>query len=138
MQQNDLITHMLSASVLGLVISLSSPGFSKDILPLKRGYYVQTDTECEDASNASLNLFLGTAFGFNCSVKNMRSIGNNKYKITQTCLQRGERFTDTIIYEIMNNTEFIEHYAHGGGPRHFRYCPQSSLPEPWRSNKIVR
>jgi hypothetical protein len=77
MPDNRLTVRLFFAAVLALPISLSTPGFAKDIVPLQRGFYVQTDKKCEDAASAVLDLFLGNAFRFNCSVKFMRKIGNN-------------------------------------------------------------
>ena len=39
--------------------AFASGASAEDFLPLQRGYYVNSDTPCEQASNATLNLFRG-------------------------------------------------------------------------------
>ncbi|MDI1265725.1 MAG: hypothetical protein PS018_20960 [bacterium] len=111
----------------------------EDIVPLQRGFYVRADTPCKDASNAALDLFLGKAFRFNCTVKSLQK-GANGYRIEQSCEERGRQENYTSFYRILSKTEYIVTSGDGSGAlsNHYRYCPQSELPEPWRSNSISR
>jgi len=110
------------------------------ILPLRRGFYVKADTPCGNASNATLDLFLGKAFRFNCAVKSLQK-ETNGYRIVQSCTERGRQELYESTYRLLSNTEYIvTPQSNGGGglSNHYRYCPQSELPEPWRSNSIDR
>lgn len=123
-------------------LALVAFAVAKDIVPLKRGFYVVKDTPCDEAANDTLDLFLGHVFRFNCVVARLRRQGNS-YRITETCFERGERITVVSTYRIISNTEYTVAYApdtngSGGGTSHFRYCEQSTLPEPWRSNEITK
>jgi hypothetical protein len=119
----------------GLIVGVFADiAFAKDIVPLRHGFFVSTDTKCEDASKATINLFLGNAFQFNCSVKSTKPIGNNTYKITELCTKRDARETTIGTYRIISSTEYI--FRWDNSEDHFRYCPQSSLPEPWRSFRV--
>jgi hypothetical protein len=114
---------MLLGGIIGGVVSSAivtmSTATAKDIVPIKRGFYVQTDTKCEEASSAVLELFLGNVFRQNCRVKGVRRTGNNAYRITQACIEKGRPFTDTVTYRIISRTEFVVIDA-DGRERRFR------------------
>jgi hypothetical protein len=115
-------------------IDQAGAAISKDILPLKRGFYVEAKTQCEQASNATLDLFLGHVFRFNCELKSLQR-QNGSYKIVEQCSVRGSRETVSGIYRIISDTEYAVRYSNGTSS-HFKYCSQNTLPEPWRSNEI--
>ncbi len=129
MLQKFLTTMLLTICTPILIAEIA---VAKDIVPLKRGYYMN-DIECKYASNASLDLFLGDVFRNNCSVTAYQKSGDI-YKITESCVEKGIREDIAATYMIISNTEYIVEW--GGSRNHFRYCPQSALPEPWRSNNI--
>lgn len=110
-----------------------------DIVPLRRGYYVTHGTPCDQASNATLNLFLGNVFYKNCRVTDLARIGE-AYRITQSCVERGERTRSTALYRVINPMEFSVTYAaddeRPSTNSRYRYCAQSTLPEPFRSNEV--
>jgi hypothetical protein len=45
--------------IMSAIAAFASGASAEDFLPLQRGYYVSSDTPCEQASNATLNLFRG-------------------------------------------------------------------------------
>lgn len=111
---------------------------SADVMPLKRGFYVQSKTACGDASNATLELFLGDRFRANCKRLSLTRKGQ-EYELQSVCSERGETIKATVYYMVHNTQEFTlrtkTNYGNVG-PMKYRYCPQSSLPEPWRTNRI--
>ena len=101
-------------------------------LPLRRGFYVASDTPCNQASNATL--LLVTREGINgsrdvCTFRKIEKTGATSYRVTESC--SGEPTT----YEVPNETSFTVKYE-GGSESSARYCAQSSLPDPWRDNDI--
>jgi len=110
-------------------------------LPLERGFYVDSDTPCEQASHASLLLLqrdgLGGASDF-CAFTTIEAAGDNVYRVTQTCAdsragQAAE--TSSVSFSIDSRSSFTSVSEHGW-ERSARRCEQSSLPEPWRDNDI--
>jgi hypothetical protein len=137
--QTELPQRRIAAALALLALSIvPSYAAGGDIVPLQHGYYVR-DTTCNNASRGSLELFLGNSFGVNCSINRIENLGNNTFRITETCDDsRGDRkFTSTNVYQIINRTEFLATFSldETHHENHYRYCPQSSLPEPWRSIK---
>jgi hypothetical protein len=134
----SLLASLAAAGVLALS-TVPSYAAGGDIVPLQHGYYVR-DTTCNNASRGNLELFLGNSFGGNCSVNRIERLGNNTFRITQTCddLRSDKKFTSTNVYQIINRTEFLATFGldETHHENHYRHCPQSSLPEPWRSNEL--
>ena len=114
-------------------------------LPLKRGFYVASDTSCGQASNATLSLFVGDGFNGSrdsCGFRKIEKIGATSYRVTEECSSGGEAWgseeqkdTSIATYEIAANTIY-KRKMDGGWESSARYCAQSSLPEPWRDNDI--
>jgi len=110
-------------------------------LPLKRGFYVMHDTACGNASSATLLLI--HSGGMNgardaCDFKSIEQTGPAVYRVALACkeIQRGVIEPSTYVYEIPDLTQF-RYGTEGSDYRsHFRYCEQSSLPDPWRDNDI--
>lgn len=101
-------------------------------LPLKRGFYVSSDTPCAQASNATLRLV--TREGINwardvCTFRKIEKTGATSYRVTESCSGEPQ------AYEIPNETSFTVKYD-GGSESSARFCAQSSLPDPWRDNDI--
>ena len=96
------------------------------IVPLQRGFYVKADTPCEKASKATLDLFLGNVFRFNCQVKSLQKV-DVRYKIEQLCTEQDKKNTYVSTYRILSNTEYIVTAADAGDtiPLHYRLCAQS-------------
>lgn len=111
-------------------------------LPLQRGFYVNTRATCAQASNATLQLV--TRDGMNVSqaatkFAKVQKVGPTTYQVTQTVefLRGGggaPSKPEVQVYEVPSSTAFS--FKNAAGSFSFRYCPQSSLPDPWRSNDI--
>lgn len=114
-------------------------------LPLKRGFYVASDTPCGQASNATLMLVRRDGINGSrdsCTFKKIEKIGATTYRVTDSCSTGGEAWgteeqVETAIstYEILNDTSY-KAKSDSGWEHGARYCAQSSLPEPWRNNDI--
>lgn len=115
-------------------------------LPLQRGFYVADGTSCGQASNATLMLVRKSGINTSrvpCDFKSIEKTGANSYRVTETCSEGGAAWgteeqisTNVSTYEIPNNTRFTSK-SDSGWESSARYCPQSSLPEPWRNNDIA-
>ena len=110
-------------------------------LPLKRGYYVESDTPCGQASNATTTLLrregIGGARDF-CKFKKIEQTGPNTYRVTEACGDLQDSAppeTSTSIYTLTGDTAFTAKSEHGW-ERSARYCAQSTLPPDWRANDI--
>jgi hypothetical protein len=110
-------------------------------LPLKRGYYVESDTPCGQASNATTTLLrregIGGARDF-CEFKKIEQTGPNTYRVTEACGDLQDSAppeTSTSIYSLTGDTAFTSKSEHGW-ERSARYCAQSTMPPDWRANDI--
>lgn len=110
-------------------------------LPLKRGYYVESDTPCGQASNATTTLLrrngIGGARDF-CEFKKIEQTGPHTYRVTEACGNLQDNAppeTSTSIYTLTEGTAFTAKSEHGW-ERSARYCAQSSMPPDWRGNDI--
>lgn len=110
-------------------------------LPLKLGYYVDRDTPCGQASNATLQLLRRTGIGASrvfCEFKRIEKLGATSYRVTEQCREltdsRGGQ-ARTGTYAISNNSAFAWTAA-DGSKFSSRLCEQSTLPAPWRDNDI--
>jgi hypothetical protein len=110
-------------------------------LPLKRGYYVASDTPCAKASNATLMLLrrdgVGGARDF-CAFQSIVRIAPNAYRVTQACGDLQDPSppqASTATYTLSDDTGFTA--AHEDGWSYSaRHCAQASLPPDWRDNDI--
>ncbi|MFN3370922.1 MAG: hypothetical protein ACK4Z0_05280 [Sphingomonadaceae bacterium] len=123
----------------------SSPGAAKPgALPLKRGYFVSADTPCNRASNATVNLLTGDGINASrtaCTFTRVEPQGGGRYRVTQRCAELGGWGQDsapevsTVTFEIPDDSRFTIRWP-GGSSTTSRYCPQSTMNEPFRSNDI--
>jgi hypothetical protein len=110
-------------------------------LPLKRGFYVASDTPCEQASNATLLLLRRDGVSGardSCDFTQIERIGQTTYRVTERCadmMDPGGGETHVVTWEIPANTNFSAE-SENGWQRSARHCEQSRLPEPWRDNDI--
>lgn len=135
-----------TAALVGLLTAATSallPGVAGaevvTSLPLQRGFYVNAPTACAQASNATL--ILVTRQGMNVSriitkFRKIDKVGPTTYVVTAVSEDLEGRASPptTVTYEIPNTTSFRGRDANRG--YEYRYCPQASLPEPWRNNDI--
>lgn len=110
-------------------------------LPLKRGYYVESETPCGQASNATTTLLrregIGGARDF-CEFKKIEQTGPNTYRVTEACgdLQDSAPPESSVTtYTLKGDKAFTSKSEHGW-EHSARYCPQSSMPPDWRANDI--
>lgn len=114
-------------------------------LPLRTGFYVSSDTACANASNATLMLVRRDGYNgarYSCDFKTVEKTDATSYRVTEQCSELGgfggdspEPWTSTVRYEVPNDSRFTARQDDGSASA-ARYCPQSSLPEPWRDNDI--
>lgn len=104
-------------------------------LPLKRGFYVSSDTACDQASNATLGLLHSQGMNgarVECVFEIVEAAGIDRYRIVEHCTEIGssEQFQVTSVWEILSPTSFRREDS--GWQSEMRYCEQSLLPEGWR------
>ena len=111
-------------------------------LPLKRGFYVASDTACEQASNATLLLLRRDGTGGardSCDFTQIERVGPKTYRVTERCTdlmdRSGDAQTLVITWEIPDDASFSRQ-SDDGEPRAARHCEQSRLPDPWRDSDI--
>ena len=112
-----------------------------DSLPIERGYYVRSDTPCQQASNATLTLYDGISFGHahvECRKPAFRTLADGSHQITEFCRDtqgRGGPWTAfTTKYAVLSRTEVISTTPYEKAS--YRYCKQPDLPEPWGTNAL--
>ncbi len=113
----------------------ASPAATAPGLPLLRGYYVSDDTPCALASNATLNLLRRNAMGAArelCEFDAIERIGSARYRVVENCREDGKR---TVVYEIRSPRSY-RRIGPDGFRYSARYCAQSELPAPWKTNAI--
>lgn len=104
-------------------------------LPLKPGFYVNADTPCGKASFATLWYVdaTGVSIGHQAGTfRKIEKIDPNRYRVIQELVDPRESRpeTTTDIYVIVSPTTF--RFGEHAGATEVRYCPSSSMPEPWR------
>lgn len=110
-------------------------------LPLRHGYYVDSDTPCSKASNATVSLLgrdgIAGARDF-CTFEKIEQTGLRTYRVTQSC----KVFQDTappqvsvVIYTLVDESRFASR-SEQGWEYSARHCSQSSMPPQWRRNDI--
>lgn len=110
-------------------------------LPLKRGYYVASDTSCGQASNATTVLLRRNGIGGSrdfCEFKKIEQAGPNVYRVTEACGDLQDDAppeTGVTIYTLKGDAGFTSKNA-AGWEHSARYCAQSSMPPEWRKNDI--
>ncbi len=111
-------------------------------LPLRRGFYVSSDTACGDASNATLLLMKRDGINGSrdaCAFQSIEQTGPQSYRVIEQCadLQAGADEADVqgVVWEIPDDSRFTSK-SDSGWERSFRYCEQASLPDSWRDNDI--
>ncbi|MGB5103884.1 MAG: hypothetical protein WBO04_11290 [Steroidobacteraceae bacterium] len=119
----------------------AQPGERVGELPLKRGFYVASDTPCEQASNATLLLLRRDGISGSrdsCEFTQIERVGNTTYRVTERCADMmdpsgGE--TWGVTWEIPDDSSFST-LRDDGWEHSARHCEQSRLPEDWRDNDI--
>jgi len=110
-------------------------------LPLKRGYYVASDTPCDQASNATTTLLRRDGFNGSrdfCEFKKIEQTSANTYRVTEACEDvQDDAPPETSVksYTLKGDAAFSAESENGWG-HSARYCAQSSMPPEWRENEI--
>ena len=110
-------------------------------LPLKRGYYVASDTPCDQASNATTTLLRRDGFNGSrdfCEFKKIEQTSANTYRVTEACEDvQDDAPPETSVksYTLKGDAAFSAESENGWG-HSARYCAQSSMPPEWRENDI--
>lgn len=112
-----------------------------DALPLQAGFFIRDGTPCGEASNATLLLHIDGGIGGSqeiCEFKRIEQHDDTTFVVTQECgdIRGGEREADELTYTVSSPTAFRVVHNEYGWEYTAEYCPQSALPEPWRSNDI--
>jgi hypothetical protein len=111
-------------------------------LPVRRGFYVASDTACDAASHATL--LLKRRDGFNgardsCDFRTIERTGPRSYRVSVQCADHGadtdSAGTQIVEWEVPDTASFTLK-RHAGRERSYRHCEQSSLPDPWRDNDV--
>lgn len=133
------VRAILSVALLSTPITMLvtiEPSLAGDTLPIKRGYYVWKETPCSDASNATIRLYDGMAFGeahLQCRNASSRKLKDGSCEIVQQCQDSEGRGTAwkrrKSAYRVTGESDFID--LNAPAPGAFRYCRQADLPEPW-------
>lgn len=109
-------------------------------LPLARGYFVRQGTPCGAASNATVTLHTGhgiNAAQAHCELTEIEKTGSNTFTAKETCtFIRGGEQTRQLDLTISERTSYSHSDPQAAAEYSARYCPQDSLPEPWRSNDL--
>lgn len=105
-------------------------------LPLRRGFYVSSDTDCGEASNATLALLHATGLNSareDCSFNAIVPLGGGRYRTTDHCavIGTGDMIGYGADWEVLSDRDFRRTLASGEVIR-MRWCEQSSLPKAWR------
>lgn len=110
-------------------------------LPLKRGYYVSSDTPCGQSSNATTSLLRRDGIGGSrsfCEFRKIEKTGPSLYRVTEACGDLQDDAPPDVgvtIYTLTGDTAFTSKSA-SGWVHSARYCRQSSMSPDFRENDI--
>jgi hypothetical protein len=136
-----MIVGSQSSAAPGVGATSNKQAPTNDVLPLKHGYYVASDTPCAEASNATVALLQRDGVGGSrdfCEFRVVKKAGFTSYRVTQDCrdLQDGAHTeTSTVIYTIFSDTRFTSKNENGWKSS-ARYCDQSAMGHEWHVNDI--
>ncbi|PZQ97960.1 MAG: hypothetical protein DI533_12570 [Cereibacter sphaeroides] len=124
-------------------LAIAAPVFADPVkeLPLKRGFYVSSDTPCGQASNATLSAVTRKGISYaqaECIISAIDRTAPTRFDVTDSCTEiaTGNSLGEnTTTYDIPDDQTyvFIAEGAPSGGSR---YCAQNELPEPWAHNDV--
>ena len=147
-----ILQRLTAALILLQPLTACGPASAENPLPLQLGFYVAADTPCANASNATLLLLradgIGGARDF-CQFLSIRQLSAQDFLVTESCadFQASEAEQRLVRYQIIDAVSFKLSRATAEQPVLSQpidtdvfyqgyYCPQSSLPEPWRDNDL--
>lgn len=108
-------------------------------LPLTRGFYVDAEVGCANASNATLALLKKDGLNSartDCTFTGFTEQGDGTLAYTETCtdITAGDSYDNEGRIEVLGPDSF--RLSGEGWGTTFVHCPQPDLPEPWRDNDI--
>lgn len=135
------LRHLLAFLSSILLCLTVSPAFAADAnsLPLRQGYYVIADTPCGSASNATLSLLSRSGFGASRGDGAFTKIvptGSAIWRVTTSTIVEGSSRPQISTVTIKADGPAAYTMTNDFGAFTYRYCPQASLPEPWRTNDL--
>lgn len=106
-------------------------------IPLRRGYYVASDTPCAEASNATTSLFKGDGFYLTCETRSIERVDADTYRLSETCADRegGPDIESVQTLRVTSDMGFTVLGADGSS-RSARFCRQQDMPEPFSRNDL--
>jgi hypothetical protein len=118
-------------------LAQTTPAPAETKLPLRPGYYVNSDVACGEAYQAIVIQFTGTAFEEGsdlCAIDGVARDGTS-YTVTEKCQEqtKGKRHTANATIVVPDSGAFVTRV--GGATTRYRYCPISSLPASWQNSK---
>ena len=114
----------------------AAPALAADGLPLPHGYYVATDIPCGQASNFSTYLLTRDSLRMGPEICRFSSFDQEEdrvYIITEQCDSKAEASYGWVVAP---DGKGFHRTGPAMGETRARFCPQNSMPEPWRSNDI--
>jgi hypothetical protein len=123
-----------AAASISAAASESAPVTANDI-NLQRGFYVSSDVDCGDASNATLTLLRRDAIGGSreiCEFADITRTGADAFRINELCsyIDGSEPESAVVDWEILSPLSF-RRSSEFGWASEYRYCEQSRLPANW-------
>lgn len=125
----------------GVVAPAAAAATLVDALPLRRGFYVASDTACSEASHAT-TLLLGreglSGSHDHCRFERIEQTGPQTYRVIHACadMQGGmPPETSVVSWTIPEPTRF-EMRSEEGWERSARHCEQAQMPPDWQDNDI--
>jgi hypothetical protein len=121
---------MLRAGFGLLCLIAASAAAASDMLPLKRGIYVDLRVPCKGASNADTLSYWGGSNGLNearikCAIKHMSKKGD-AYVLERKCMaiSFSGTFEDGVTVKVLSRTSFVLSGGHrlAEPDRRYRYC----------------
>jgi len=116
-------------------------GPSVAALPLQLGYYVRSDLSCEQATGDDLYLLTSKGRGSSrefCTFQLITPDRESTLEVVEVCedlASGGKAAPTTVKYKLLGEAAFLAK-DDSGWEIEARFCPQESLPEPWRSKEI--
>lgn len=125
---------------------LASTASAANILPLRHGFYVESDVPCSAASAPLTMLYDGKFLrreNANCTAQIFRKISKNTYHLTQRCqsleVEKAPWTPMSETYNVIDTTNFtVTDIVYDELMEwHYRYCAKSALPRPYNETSFA-
>jgi len=134
--ENPVVASSQSAAVEPAVANSPLRPATVDDIKLLRGFYVEGNSPCREASNATLYLLRRTGLDESrtvCAIEKVEAESDLRFHVTQRCDDGSE--PSNVVIDMKSPRDFEIVYE-GGGASRYHQCEQIQLPEPWRDNDI--